>query len=327
MDTKKSIKRIGIAVIVFLSILLTIFVINQFVSFYHLLRDIHPTLALVVLGILLVILAYFLLRLVIAFFRRPKVLTLVENPTEEEYLEYVDSMSSIMARNRHIDRDLKALKDQDQIQFITRSFDELDRLSAPIIKENANSVFLTTAISQNGSLDSLFVLFASLRMVWQLAKIYETRPTWSSLGKLYVQALGVVFMARTIEDADLIEDQMEPIIAALLGESLTSAVPGLAPMANLVTSSIMQGALNAFFVLRIGSITQSYLGMEVPETRVQIRKRASRSAIANLGGIIKDNGKLVVKSVTGAVKKAGSRTAKKWFNFGRDAHAEERIEL
>lgn len=317
MNPKKTIKRLGLALLVFFSILLTVFVMNQFVSFYHLLRAIHPTLAKLILGILLLFLTYFILRLILSLLSRPKVLTLRENPTEYEYRQYLLAMTTILAKNHHVHPEIKALKEQDQLQFITASFQELDRLSIPIIKENANSVFLTTAISQNGSLDSLFVLFASLRMVWQLAKIYETRPTWSSLGKLYVQALGVVFAARTIEDTDLIEDQMEPIIAALLGESLTSAVPGLAPLANLVTSSIMEGALNAFFILRIGSIAQSYLGMETPETKVQIRKRASRLAIANLGGIIADNGKLVVKAVTRAVRKAGSRTARKWLGFGQ----------
>lgn len=37
-------------------------------------------------------------------------------------------------------------------------------------------------------------------------------------------------MARSIEDADLIENQLEPIIASVIGESITSAIPGMMPM-------------------------------------------------------------------------------------------------
>ncbi len=223
MNPKKTIKRLGLALLVFFSILLTVFVINQFVSFYNLLRAIHPTLAKLILGILLLFLTYFIFRLILSLLSRPKALTLRENPTEDEYRQYLLAMTTILAKNHHVHPEIKALKQQNQLQFI----------------------------------------------------------------------------------------------AALLGESLTSAAPGLAPLANLVTSSIMEGALNAFFILRIGSIAQSYLGMETPETKVQIRKRASRLAIANLGGIIADNGKLVVKAVTRAVRKAGSRTARKWFGFGQ----------
>ena len=39
-----------------------------------------------------------------------------------------------------------------------------------------------------------------------------------------MQVIGVVLMARALEDVDLIEYQVEPIITSVLGESVVSAV-------------------------------------------------------------------------------------------------------
>lgn len=120
-------------------------------------------------------------------------------------------------------------------------------------------------------------------------------------------------MARSIEDADVLEDQLEPLIAAILGESVASAIPGMVPITNLVVSSIMEGSLNSYLALRVGIVTQAYLGMEVPQSKSFIRKNASLQSLSYMGSIISGNSKLVIKAVVSSVKKAGSKTAKKWF--------------
>ncbi len=152
-----------------------------------------------------------------------------------------------------------------------------------------------------------------VRMVWQLAKVYQTRPSLKSISKLYLQVAGVIFMARSLEDSDIIEQQIEPLIATILGESLASAIPGMVPIANLIVSSIMEGSLNAFLALRVGIVAQSYLGMEVPQSKGFIRKTSSLHSLTYMRDIIKDNSRLVVSTIVNSVKKAGSNTAKRWF--------------
>ena len=300
---------------ILLGLFLLIFITNQFVLLYDLLSRIHPYLALGVTSLVILMIFYLVIRMLLLWKKSSKLAVLPEHPTEEEKEAYYESMLYFLKRNpnsKEINFDDDSLTKEALVEL---GFKELDELSTPIIQENANEIFLTTAISQNGSLDSIAVLVTLLKMVWKLAAIYQTRPTLKSLGKLYIQVASVVFMARTIEDSDLIESQMELLITTILGESIASAIPGMIPIANLIVSSLMEGSLNALLTFRVGIITQSYLGMEKPETKTFIQKNASLQALGQIGKIIKSNGKIVARSVLKATKNVTSSTAKKWFKF------------
>lgn len=308
---RQQFKRFLIGAGIILGILVTVFIVNQFVSFYDFLSRVHPTLGLVLVGLLFILFMCCIIRIGIYWIKTPKAIVLKENPTPEEYDEYLEAMLVVLKRNKQL-KEFDFSK-EDKVQVVTSAFKYLDELSLPLIKNTANGIFLTTSISQNGSLDSLLVLFSMIKLIWQLSNIYQTRPSVGSIGKLYLQVAGVVFMTRTIEETDLIETQMEPLIGALIGESVVSAIPGMVPITNLVVSSIMEGSLNAYLSLRVGLITQSYLGMEKPETKSTIKHHASRKSASYLSSIISDNSKVVVKSVMSLVKKAGTTAARRIF--------------
>lgn len=257
-DWWKDIRRILWGIAFILGLLFVVFVVNQFTLLYQFLSLIHPILAMTVLALIGGGILYVLYRLVKQLLSSPKVIELDENYTEEEYDNYLDLVLDLLQKNPNVTllEEDTALSKEEQVQTY---FTQLDDLSLPLIKQNANAIFLSTAISQNGSLDSLVVLFSLLRMVWQLAGIYQTRPSLISFVKLYFQVASVVLMARTIEDTDLIEYQMEPLITTIVGESIASAIPGMVPITNLVVSSLMEGAINAFLTLRVGIITQEFL--------------------------------------------------------------------
>lgn len=313
-DWWKDIRRILWGIAFILGLLFIVFVVNQFTLLYQFLSIIHPILAMTVLALIGGGILYVLYRLVNQLLRSPKVIELDENYTEEEYANYLDLVLALLQKNPHVTllEEDTALSKEEQVQTY---FTQLDDLSLPLIKQNANAIFLSTAISQNGSLDSLVVLFSLLRMVWQLAGIYQTRPSLISLAKLYIQVASVVLMARTIEETDLIEYQMEPLITTIVGESIASAIPGMVPITNLVVSSLMEGAINAFLTLRVGIITQEFLGRTQAANKQTLRRSASMQSVKFMGSIIKDNSKVVVKTVGNAARKAGVGTAKRWFNF------------
>lgn len=311
----EDIKRFVWGLIVILSILFIVFVVNQFVSLYQFLYILHPYIALITISAIALCMLYFIYKLFVQLSRSPNVLELSEDPSDEEYEAYLDNMLKMLRKNTNI-QDLDfGRQDLTKAETIQEAMTQLDKLTIPLIKENANAIFLTTAISQNGSLDSLVVLFTIIRMIWQIAKIYQTRPSLASLVKLYIQVASIVLMARAIEDADLIEYQLEPLITSIVGESIASAIPGMVPITNLVVSSLMEGAVNSFLILRIGIITQDYLGNIQPIDKQNIRRSASIQSVKYMGSIINTNGKTIVKTVGKAVKKASVGTAKKWFNF------------
>lgn len=298
-----------------LGLLFIIFVLNQFVLLYDLLNRINSLFALVVVAVLGSIIIYLLLKLIFLWKKSSKLVILPEDPTLEQKEQYYISMIEFLKRNKNVKEVNFEDSDFSKKSLVDLGFQELDSLSNPVIQTTASQIFLSTAISQNGSLDSIAVLVALIKMVWQLASIYQTRPTVKSMGKLYIQVASVVFMARTIEDSDLIETQIEPLITTILGESIASAIPGMVPITNLVVSSLMEGSLNALLTLRVGIITQSYLGMEKPESKSFIQKNASLQAFGQMGKIIKINGKLVAKSIFKATKNVASNTTKRWFNY------------
>lgn len=72
-----------------------------------------------------------------------------------------------------------------------------------VIKKTAGEVFMTTAVSQNGSLDSVVVFAAQSKMTWTLARICYQRPRLWKLACLYGNVAATVFVTTEIEGLDL----------------------------------------------------------------------------------------------------------------------------
>ncbi len=297
-----------------IGIILAIFIINQFILLYQLLHNIHPYLAIGIVSLLIIAFIMMIYKIYQQFKAAPDVLTLDDDASEEDILAYQKQVYSQLKKNAHL-QDLEWDDEGNITEQIDQGLQHLQTLTNPIIQENANAIFLTTAISQNGSLDSLVVLYTLLRMVWQIARIYGTRPSLQSLFKLYLQVASVILMARAIEDIDLIEYQIEPIITSVLGESVVSAVPGMIPIANLVVSSILEGAVNSFLTLRVGIITQDFLTSQTPVNKNDVRHDATIRALPKLKLVVKDNAGHIVKTIGRAAKNVGKNTAKRWFNL------------
>lgn len=315
IDWWKDIKRVLWTVVLVSSILFILFIINQFILLYQFIALLHPGAAVVTIAGIALALIYIIARLIHQLWLAPRPLELPEDAAEEEYQKYLTEVLNLLRRNPNLadlnlDDETIPLKERVELGFNT-----LETQTLPLIKQNANAIFLSTAISQNGALDSLVVLFSLFRMVWQLAKVYRTRPSLKSLGKLYLEVASVVLMARTMEDADLIESQLEPLISAILGESIASAIPGMVPVTNLVISSLMEGAINSYLTLRVGIVAQDYLSIYQPHNKQLIRRSAAVESLTYMRDIIKDNSKTVIKTVGNAVRNAGVGTAKRWFNF------------
>lgn len=296
------------------ALIFLLFVINQCILFYQLIASWNTNLAMIMLGVLLVVFLGLAVKMIRLFRTVPETLNLSEDASDEEILHYQTQLYEQLKSNPHLN-EFEWDEALDQAQQIEQALNYLQTLSTPIIKENANAIFLSTAISQNGALDTLMVLYTLFRMVWQITLIYGTRPTPKNLMKLYGQIFGVLFMARQIEELDLIEHQLEPIITSVLGESVVSAIPGMIPIANLVVSSILEGAVNAFLTLRVGMITQSYLTSQSPISIHDLRNEATRRALPHLKVVIKENSQHIVKSIARTAKNMSKNTAKRWFNM------------
>ena len=179
-----------------------------------------------------------------------------------------------------------------------------------MIQQTAGQVFITTAVSQNGSLDSVVVLAAQSKMTWTLARLYYQRPSLRELTYLYGNVAATAFVAAEIEDLDL-AGQLEPVMSSVLG-SFAGAVPGLQVVSAVAANSIFNGSANAFMTLRVGLIAKQYCEALVRPDQRLAKRSATAGAALMLGGVVANGAKRVAvaflgastRSVTGAAKSA-----------------------
>lgn len=307
-DLFKPLKKGLIYLVVTLFILLTVFAVNQTAQIYALTREIHPYLGYFTLMLMFLLFGAVLAVPLLSWMgmrRRPEVPKSVDDPSYEGYLLILrDRLKSNPYLKKH---DYIFNEQEDLLTEIQRAFLVLDSEAGKIIRSGASSVFITTAISQNGSLDSLFVMTSLGRIIWEIAHIYNQRPGIRELLYLYGNIFATVLMARGVEDMDLLDDQLEPVIASVLGGSLGSLIPGAVYVTNLLVNSISEGSVNALLTLRVGSMAKRYSASIVEVDKKVLRRSASVEAISMLGTIIKDNTQLVISAFGSAAKGATRR--------------------
>ncbi|HOW38187.1 MAG TPA: DUF697 domain-containing protein [Bacillota bacterium] len=164
-----------------------------------------------------------------------------------------------------------------------------------MIVRHAESVFLSTAISQNGRLDLAAVLVINLRLIKELVVKCGFRPSYASLGKLALNVMTAAIVAESLEDINFNE------LFPNQGLKILDEVPFL----KLVTGSLAQGAGNALLCLRVGIICRNFLFMNLKgQTRAQIRKFAFGEAVLLFPSVIAESIKKMPSRVKAIFEKA-----------------------
>jgi hypothetical protein len=267
-----------------------IFVINQTAQVVQLASAYHPTAGKVALfglmgtyGVLVAIPLVMVLRL-------PRPLAPPSSREGPEYRAHLDRLRGRLKINaRH---EVESLEDEAGIEEAIR---RLDEEAVRVIKAAASQVFLSTAVSQSGRLDTILVFSMQTRMVWQIAHLYYQRPTLRDMARLYANVAATSFVAGELQDVDL-SNQVEPVFSAVIG-SLGGAVPGFHVVASILANSILSGAADAFLTLRVGMIAKRYCGALVVEQPGALRRKASAEAAQHLGAIVAEGSSRVTKAL------------------------------
>jgi hypothetical protein len=231
------------------------------------------------------------------FLRLPRPLS---PPASEDEPEVAAHLARLAARLRK--NPLLEGRPLDSRQEVETALAVLDARANEITRSAASQVFLTTAISQNGSLDAIVVLVAQSRLVLRVARTYWQRPTLRDLVSLYGNVAATALITSELEDIDL-SQQIQPVLSSLVG-SAAGAVPGLQAASALLVNSVMTGSANAFLTLRIGIITRRYCAAVVQPPRGALRRSAALQATQMLGGIAFDGATAVSSAVLRASKRA-----------------------
>ncbi len=196
-----------------------------------------------------------------------------KNLLEEEYLSEEEKENINQSLGNAV-----ALKENLSQVFDTTIKKELNK----IIVSHAETIFLTTAISQNGRLDSLAVITINLKLINKLVVKCGFRPSYPALGRLSFNVLSAAIIAETLEGINFSE---------LFPSKGLSALEKI-PLLNTITGSFAQGIGNALLSLRVGIICRNYLFMNlkgIPKS--QIRKLAFGEAMLLLPRVIAESAK------------------------------------
>ena len=325
----KPLRTAAVSLSLFLVAAFVVFLVNQTAQVVGLSDRVHPALGTAVLWALLLLYAVCALVPLVMVLRLPKPLRPPASETSPEFAAHLRALGLRLQGNPFVRG--RALSSREDIEA---ALSILDGRADEVIRGAGAQVFVTTAVSQNGSLDGLMVLLAQSRMLWQIAGVYYQRPSVRDLAILYGNVASTAFVATQLDDLDLAE-QVQPLLSGVLG-SAVGAIPGLHAASTLLVNSIMSGTANAFLTLRVGIIARRYCGaLVLPERRV-LRRSAVSQAAQMLGAIARDGARRVVGAFLAASKaragdaargfsdsvKQGIRTLVHWLGFPTSDPAE-----
>jgi hypothetical protein len=298
---KRTLAWTGIAFL----LLLALIVINQLTQISMTANTINPTFGKIVTIALTIIFSVVFLVPIAGFLQLKKPLELPEAEDEKAYEAYLLILKKRFSKNKYLKEvGFEFDNDKELTIQIEEALSVLNKETVEIINEASSTVFITTAISQNGVLDGFFVLSNLSRMVWKISHIYNQRPNIREVFYLYANVAATVLMAREIEDLAILDEQLEPVINSLIGGTLSAFVPGATAITNLVVNSVLEGSANAFLTLRVGAMARKYSAATVKVDKRIIRRSATLEACGLLRVIVQQNSVSVVKAFASASKKA-----------------------
>lgn len=256
-------------------------IINQTAQLVNLVALVDTRLALGLLVTLIIVYAICLVVPIVLFIRLPKPLRPPRDENAPEFPQHLAALQVRLNQNAYLKQQGMRVTNRQEVEAALRL---LDQRAQEIVTNTASIVFTSTAISQNGNLDGLIVLAMQTRLVWQVAHVYNQRPTLREMLDLYANVAATAFLAGSIAEIDLSE-QVQPIVSSVLG-SAAGVIPGLHVAATILANAILQGSANALLTLRVGVITRRYCGALVLEDRRALRKSATMEAVALLGNIV-----------------------------------------
>lgn|GEM_PF-151243 len=235
------------------------------------------------------------------YFRLPKALIPPAETSGPKHDEYINQLRSRLSKNPRL-KEVPLERTEDIVSAISM----LSKRADELIKQTANTVFVGTAVMQNGRLDGFITLLTQTKMVWEIAALYNQRPSPRQMLYLYSNVAATALLAQSIDDIDFSE-LVTPIVVSII-PSLKGAVPGLQGISHLLVNSLSSGAANAMLTLRVGFVARQYCEAISTPSQQLVRKNASIAALAMIGQITKDNSTQIVKKSWGAVAGLASDT-------------------
>jgi hypothetical protein len=290
-------RRIIIVIAVTMTVCLVSIIIAGVTSLISLADRIHPIAGTIVFWIICLAAGLLAVYCAIAYAGLPAALGPPEEDSGPKYDAYLQALRVRLAANPRT-QDLPVVTREE----IEKAIGHLSAQADSVVRRMASTVFLSTALMQNGRLDGLIVLFTQIQMVGRIARIYVQRPSPRDLLRLYANVAGTAFVASGLESLDL--GEMVAPLAVSVVPALKGGIPGLSGISALLVKCVSNGAANAFLTLRVGEVARRYCELTSQCPPELIRKSATAAAVQHLGRIVRENGALVVRKIWASTGRA-----------------------
>lgn len=142
---------------------------------------------------------------------------------------------------------------------LTETYDtDVKTAANKMIRDHALKVGITTALSQNEKIDTLFVVAYDLNLIKDLIYLYGFRPSDTQLMKIYSSVIGDALIAYGLGNAT---GTIATGVVKKMGKAVDN-VPLLGSVISTVIDSVAQGVINSTLTVIIGFQTKKYLVKE-----------------------------------------------------------------
>ena len=289
-DQNSGLRKIILALLAVGVVSMLSLIIAGATSLISLADRIHPVAGTIVFWGLCLTAGFLTLYSAISYAQLPPALVPPVETSGPNHEAYLQALRSRLANNPRT-RDL-AIETGEEVEA---AIAHLSKEADLVVRRTASTVFLSTALMQNGRLDGLIVLFTQIKMVNSIARIYVQRPSPRELVRLYANVSGTAFIAGGLESLDL--GEMVAPLATSMVPALKSGIPGLSGISALLVKCVSNGAANAFLTLRVGEVARRYCELTSRSSPERIRKSATAAAVHHLGRIVRENAALIAKKL------------------------------
>jgi Domain of unknown function (DUF697) len=296
-DQNLRLRRIVLVVVALSAVSILSLIVAGVASLISLADRIHPIAGTAVFWSVCVSAGFFAIYCAVAYARLPSALVPPKEKTGPEHDAYLQALRVRLAANPRSRG--RPLATEEEIETAVA---QLSAEADWVVRRTASTVFLSTALMQNGRLDGLIVLCIQIHMVGRIARIYVQRPSPRELMRLYANVAGTAFVASGLESLDL--GEMVAPLAVSVVPALKSGVPGLSGISALLVKCVSTGAANAFLTLRVGEVARRYCELTSRCSPELIRRSATAAAVQHLGRIVRENGALVAKKIWASTGRA-----------------------
>jgi uncharacterized protein (UPF0332 family) len=220
-------------------------VVREFLSLYNYISQVDIYLGYAFILLISLVLIYYVIFPAVKIISIPRVHPPVKHSSEVDAL--IRKRLKAFQKNRLLPKlDDNAFSDKERYdEYVKILTGEVQKVR----KVYVTRLFYSTSISQNGFLDAVFILSASINLVKEIFIIYNGRVSNIDLLRL----LRKIYIAIAIGGSETIEYATEEIIHSLTSDTIKSI-----PFIDKIMGSLTDGFVNSLLLTRISYIAENY---------------------------------------------------------------------